>query len=239
MIFYYIRHGDPIYDPDSLTELGHKQAEALSKRLALYGLDKIYCSTSTRAMQTAEPTCKRLNMGMTLLDWTNEGHTFSEMSVLREDGKRTWNFFVKDNIRKYNSPEVLALGDEWYKSPYFEKENFAKGIARINKETDDFFLSLGYKHDRKNHRYEALRANTDKVALFAHQGFGLSFISSLMDIPYNIFCTKFDFSHSSMTIIEFNEDDKGYVYPKMLQLSNDSHLYKEEILTGYNNSVLF
>ncbi|MBO6263170.1 MAG: histidine phosphatase family protein [Clostridia bacterium] len=44
MILYYIRHGDPIYDPDSLTELGHKQAEALANRFALYGLDEIYCS---------------------------------------------------------------------------------------------------------------------------------------------------------------------------------------------------
>ena len=46
MIFYYIRHGDPIYDPDSLTPLGEKQAEALAKRLALYGIDKIYSSPS-------------------------------------------------------------------------------------------------------------------------------------------------------------------------------------------------
>ena len=29
MIFFLIRHGDPIYRPDSLTELGHKQAAAL------------------------------------------------------------------------------------------------------------------------------------------------------------------------------------------------------------------
>ena len=31
MTFYYIRHGEPIYNPDSLTELGHRQADALSK----------------------------------------------------------------------------------------------------------------------------------------------------------------------------------------------------------------
>ena len=61
MILYYVRHGDPIYNPDSLTELGHKQAEALSKRFSLYGLDEIYASTSIRAQQTAEPTCKILN----------------------------------------------------------------------------------------------------------------------------------------------------------------------------------
>ena len=41
MIFYYVRHGAPIYEPDSLTELGHKQAAALAKRFSLYGLDEI------------------------------------------------------------------------------------------------------------------------------------------------------------------------------------------------------
>ena len=30
MLFYYVRHGDPIYTPDSLTELGHRQAEAVA-----------------------------------------------------------------------------------------------------------------------------------------------------------------------------------------------------------------
>ena len=41
MLFFLIRHGDPIYDPDSLTPLGHRQAEALAKRLSLYGLDEV------------------------------------------------------------------------------------------------------------------------------------------------------------------------------------------------------
>ena len=58
MIFYYIRHGDPTYNPDSLTALGVRQAEALAKRLALYGLDNIYSSTSNRAIMTAKPTCE-------------------------------------------------------------------------------------------------------------------------------------------------------------------------------------
>ena len=57
MILYLVRHGDPIYDPDSLTPLGEAQANALAKRFALYGLDEIYASTSNRAQLTAKPTC--------------------------------------------------------------------------------------------------------------------------------------------------------------------------------------
>ena len=33
MLFFYVRHGDPIYNPDSLTPLGQRQAEAVGKRL--------------------------------------------------------------------------------------------------------------------------------------------------------------------------------------------------------------
>ncbi len=52
MLFFYVRHGDPIYNPDELTPLGHRQAEAVAKRLSLYGIDKIYSSTSDRAYLT-------------------------------------------------------------------------------------------------------------------------------------------------------------------------------------------
>ena len=60
MLFFYIRHGDPIYNPDSLTPLGLEQAEAIKYRLARYGLDKIYASSSNRAMLTAKPTAELL-----------------------------------------------------------------------------------------------------------------------------------------------------------------------------------
>ena len=76
MILFYIRHGDPIYKPDQLTPLGHRQAEAVAKRLALFGVDEIYASTSTRAMQTAQPTCELLGKEPILLDWMHENHAF-------------------------------------------------------------------------------------------------------------------------------------------------------------------
>ena len=41
MLLYFIRHGDPVYNPDSLTDLGKRQAEAVGRRLALYGIDRL------------------------------------------------------------------------------------------------------------------------------------------------------------------------------------------------------
>ena len=61
MLLYFVRHGDPTYRPDSLTELGHKQADALAKRLAMHGIDEIYSSSMNRAVLTATPLAKLLN----------------------------------------------------------------------------------------------------------------------------------------------------------------------------------
>ena len=77
MLFYYIRHGRPIYNPDSLRPMGKRQAEPVARRLARYGLDRVYASSSNRAIETAQPTCDLCELEMTVLDWCNEGRASS------------------------------------------------------------------------------------------------------------------------------------------------------------------
>ena len=239
MLLYYVRHGDPIYDPDSLTELGHKQARALSKRMALYGLDEIYASTSVRATMTAQPTAERLNKPITPCEWAHEGLVWQDFTVTKSDGTRCWAFHNQTYCDLFNSDEVIALQDKWYTHPAFANDNFASGIARVHEATDAFMRSLGYEHDRAHRRYRRIEntktaaGEEKRIALFAHQGFGLAFLSSLLDIPYPFFCTHFDISHTGVSVIAF-ADDGEFVYPKMLQHSNDSHLYKEGLMQGYH-----
>ena len=238
MIFYYVRHGDPIYDPDSLTQLGHTQAKALAPRFAVYGLDEIYASTSTRARQTAEPTCKLLRKEAELCDFANEAYAWTEITAQNENGRPSWLFQNKLYIQKLRDPSVIAMGKEWYKHPHFNTlPKLEYGVKRIEDATDAFFEKLGFKHLREENGYVlAGRTPPKRVALFAHQGFGLSFLSSLTDIPYPLFASSFDISHSSVTAIYFNENQE-IIYPKILQLSNDSHLYKEGVNCKYNNTL--
>ena len=88
MLLFFIRHGDPIYNPDSLTDLGKKQAEALVKRMAECKPDKIYASSSNRAIMTAEPTAKFLGKEPEFLDWGNENYAWRDLTVITEEGKR-------------------------------------------------------------------------------------------------------------------------------------------------------
>ena len=239
MLFYYIRHGEPIYNPDSLTPEGHRQAEALSKRLAIHGLDRVYSSTSNRAMQTAEPTCRLVKKEPILLDFANEKYAWREMTVETDsaDG-RTWLFYDWDTRALFNTPEIREMSDRWFEHPAFEKYNFGKAIDRISKETDGLLASLGYQHIPHTGKYKVIQDNDQRVALFAHGGFGLAFLSCLLDIPYPMFCTHFDISFTGLTVIEFAEEG-GYSIPKVLTHSSDAHLYKEELSTLYNHKLLF
>lgn len=241
MIFYYIRHGEPLGVLDySLTPLGKEQAKALAKRLCLFGIDRVFASPTLRTMQTAQPICDLLGKEITTCDWADEGIVWNEFTVPHPKYEHTWAFFDPKYLEIFSSPEVRALGERWYEHPALSKLNFKAGVERVNTAVDKFFLSLGFRHDRANARYEVVGEplNRDRVALFAHQGFGMSFFSSMLDIPYPMFCTHFDFSHSSMSVVNFEPRGK-YVYPHVLQTANDSHLYREGILTGYHNSIKF
>ena len=241
MLFYYIRHGEPLGVPDySLTPLGREQAKALAKRLCLFGIDRVFASPTLRTMQTAQPICDLLGKEITPCDWADEGIVWNEFTVPHPKYEHTWAFFDPKYLEIFSSPEVRALGEKWYEHPELAGLNFKAGVERVNAAVDEFFLSLGFRHDRENARYEVVgeHLNRDRVALFAHQGFGMSFFSSMLDIPYPMFCTHFDFSHSSMSMVNFEPRGK-YVYPHVLQTANDSHLYREGIITGYHNSIKF
>lgn len=233
MILYFIRHGDPIYEPNGLTELGYKQAEALVTRFKKYGLDEIYSSPSNRAYLTAIPTSNYLKKEIKIEEWTDELFPWNELTVPYKDSI-TWSYSHPDYISLFRSSEIRSMCDLWYKHPMFENTNFEKGITRINLCTDEFLKRLGYLHNRDKGCYKVLNSNNKRIGLFAHQGFGLAFLSSLLDIPYPQFCTSFDIGHSGVTVINFEERD-GYAYPKILQLSNDSHLVLSGINLPYQN----
>ena len=237
MLLFYIRHGDPIYNPDCLTEFGKLQADALSKRLALFGIDKIYSSTSIRALQTAEPTARLLHKEIIQQDWCLERYVMQELGVL-VDGKRRWLFQRPEYRRLFVSKGMEQLGHRWWSHPAFAEYEYQKGYERIQQEAYKFLEALGYKYDDTIGAYRVLCENDERVALFAHQGFGMAFMSAVLNIPYPKFCISFDFGHSSMTVIEFRNEE-GISIPQVLSLSNDSHLYREGLPTNYQNRIGF
>lgn len=236
MLFYYIRHGDPVYNPDSLTPFGHEQAEALSKRFVKLGFDRIYTSDSMRAQMTAAPTAQKLGITPTVVPWANESRPYERMCAFFENGNREYIFDHPVTKAQFVSKEVRDLADDWATHDAFKNETYGACLEEIRCDMEAFFESLGYRHDRERFGFEAINPTEERVALFAHQAFGLAFLSCVMDVPYPLFSTRFDMGHTGVTVIEFAARD-GFVVPRMLQMSNDSHLYHEGLSTKYQNRI--
>ncbi len=237
MLLFYIRHGEPIYEPDGLTSDGFVQADALVSRLGSLGLDKIFSSTSNRALQTARPTAEAIGKDITELDWCNEAHAWHELTVRKPDGRLTWCWAYPPMREFLLSPEIRRLDSSWYEHPYFDNTKFKEGFLRIEHETHAFLASLGYSFDKARGMYKAVAPTDERIALFAHQGFGLAFLSALLNIPYPMVATHLDMTYTGVSVIEFKGELGDSVSPVLLQLSNDSHLFKSGIETNYNNRV--
>ena len=59
MRLLFIRHCEPDYETDSLTEKGFREAELLADRMVNEEYDVCYCSTMGRAMQTSHRGIRR------------------------------------------------------------------------------------------------------------------------------------------------------------------------------------
>lgn len=247
MLLFYVRHGDPIYNPNQLTPLGLRQAEAIARRLARYGLDKVYCSSSNRAIQTAQPTCELLKLEPEILDWTNEDHAYEDQSMLNKDGERLWAFYIPEFVDFLTSKEIRDLGMNWTSHPRFQEADFARyasGHLRIRKDTLAFLDMLGFSYDDEKGQYlvknykEGTPAKERRIALFAHHGFGTNFIATLLQIPHPQICLKTNFGHTGLTVFDLPED-RPYAIPQMLTMGNDGHLLADNLPTHYNNCIYF
>ena len=85
MLLYIVRHGDPDYSTDTLTERGILQAEAVGKRLFDSHIDRIFSSPMGRARMTAEPACRLLGLQYETEEWTREIE--AEIKTPYPDGK--------------------------------------------------------------------------------------------------------------------------------------------------------
>lgn len=206
-----------------LTERGHKQAEALVPRMIQSGITHIYSSPLRRARETAEPTAKALGLPINIEPWMSENLAFERFHAKYPDGRRGSWIFYRDDVESFVRGANHDAGDNW---PDIEPMNILSGgragYEALMAESDEFMSRLGYERD--GNEYRIVRPNDDRVAVFCHQGFGLSWLSHLLRIPPNIFWLEFDMTHTGVTVLRFQNKKSGVTVPKCLVLSDMSHL---------------
>ncbi len=229
MLFYLIRHADPIYNPDSITDLGKRQAEAVGRRLASHGIDEIYSSPMIRAQETAKPLSEIIKKPIQVEPWTFE--CWEEFAVTKADGSKT--FCMNLPGTEFLSETNYYMTDDWFEMDCLKTCTSKKGWERITKEADLFFAKLGYS--RQGRIYKITEPNDKKIALFCHAGFGSILLAHLLNIPPHIFWSSFDISHSGVCILKFKNFESGITAPKCLVHSDMSHIYADNLPMKYNN----
>lgn len=206
MKIYYIRHGEPTYDEhDSLTKNGQYQVEEISKYLSQVPFKKAYVSPVKRAKRSAEPTLNKLGISATEIPWGSEDFAWFRINV-DYNGRRVWPFdspYYQDIYNKYKDKKLK----EFLKDPDIKNSKQGVVIKFVDKGIDKWCKSLGIKHDRKHKRYIFKKPTEKEVIIFAHQGISTFILSSLLDMTYPCFVSKYKpIDCASISIIDIDEE---------------------------------
>lgn len=205
MKIYYFRHGEPNYELDCLTSNGIQQAEELSLKFKDINFEYVFSSPLGRAVQTCKIATKN-DKKINIIDFASESYAWQHFSNI-VNGRRLWIYY-RDEFKDFFKSHIDD--ENWYENELFDTKNILEGINYINSSVDDWLNTFGIKHNRKLKEYEVKNSNLN-VAVFAHGGFQLMFLSSLLDLPIpNLSVELFQMNLCHYLVLNYNETTKKF-----------------------------
>ncbi len=225
MRLLFIRHGEPDYTNDCLTENGRIQAQDTARRLKGEGLKAIYSSPMGRARETASYTAQEYGLDIQLLDFMHEidwGDRPGATEKLEYDG-HPWTL----GYRLLTEHPGCTENSAWADHPYF-RDNVCMDYYRKVSNGIDAFLA-GYGLVRQDGLYRCGDCSEDSIALFAHGGSGAILFSHILNLPFPFVLASMPYGVCSVSIIEFKKQRGDIIAPR-LELFNDmGHIDKRKV----------
>ena len=220
MRLYIIRHGEPDYSVDSLTEEGWREAGALADRLEKEDIDFFYCSPLGRARDTARPLMERLGVEPVVLPWLRE---FDQRRIWRPDNtqmrKIPWDWVPQDWVDN----DVLRDPEGWSRHERMAEADVASYHEEVIRGFDGLLASHGYVREGRLYRVEG--SSHVKIALFCHLGLECVLLSHILDISPMILWHGLCPLPSSVTIVNSEERRQGTASLRASRIGDLSHLY--------------
>lgn len=219
MKIYIIRHGDPDYSIDSLTEKGWKEAEYLAERISKLDIKAFYMSPLGRAKDTASLTLKKMNRSAQICDWLQEFPARIWRPDETEKQKIAWDWLPQDwtkedcfyDVRHWTDHKVFADSDT--------KEQYQYVCDRFDR------LLASYGYEREGRIYRVKEANEDAICLFCHFGLECVLLAHLLDISPMVLWHGFCAAPTSVTTVVTEERRKGIASFRIGAFGDVSHLY--------------
>ena len=211
-----VRHGDPDYQKDGLTELGVREAEALSERMKNVRADECYVSPLGRAKETARPCLEKMHMEAQELKWLRE---FAPVVQRPEKKSVAWDWLPQDWMKM---PYAFDY-ERWTEYPALEEAGVRQEVDWIYTEFAAFLEKHGYRKNGK--LFDAVRPNNDTIVLFCHFGLECVLLSYLLNLPLFVLWHCTIAAPTSVTTVVTEERREGIAQFRMLSFGDTSHLY--------------
>ncbi len=218
MKLLFIRHAEPDYEHDTLTEKGRREAEYLSERLEKIPIRAFYVSPFGRARDTAAPTLEKLDRAAVECEWLGE---FSpKINRPNRGGQEIcWDWLPQD----WTGEEEFYRYDQWFDHEIMREKDVRKEYERVTGEFDRLLASYGYVRDGKF--YRTVQGNHDTIVFFCHFGVTLVLLSHLFGLSPMVLWHSCCAAPSSVTTVATEERRKGIVSFRMSAYGDLSHLY--------------
>ncbi len=218
-----VRHGDPDYVHDTLTEKGRKEARLLAEKLKQERIDYFYTSPLGRAKDTCAYTAKAMGREkeVVVCDWLRE---FNYPLVLPSGEKREilWDMLPEF----WTNEDAMYELNGWYRQDFYQEANMEKAYRAVTDSLDALLKEHGYT--REGRRYATQRGNRDTLIFFCHFGLEMVLLSHLLNISPVVLTHHFVALPTSVTTLYTEERREGVVTFRCAGFGDTGHLYKGE-----------
>jgi probable phosphoglycerate mutase len=218
MKIIFIRHGDPDYVNDHLTEKGKIEAELLANRFAKWDVKEIYSSPLQRARVTADYSVQPLKRDYKVLDWLREFY-YPVIDPLTNKERIAWDLFPS----YWTKIDKLYSKDEWVDADIMKSGNIKEKAEMVYDGIDEILKENGYEREGKY--YRVTKPNKDTIVIFCHLGVTFVMLSHLLSISASVLWQQFFIAPSSVTILQTEEREEGIASFRVKTFGDVSHLY--------------
>ncbi|MBR4429971.1 MAG: histidine phosphatase family protein [Clostridiales bacterium] len=218
MKLIFVRHGDPDYEKDSLTEKGWREAEILAKRVAKWDIKQIYCSPMGRAKDTCSLSLKATGKEAVTCDWLQEFY-YRVWDEKEQAWTIAWDFYPRD----FNNWDELHDKDKWDQTEIMKSGDLDKHAQDVYKNFDALLEKHGYKRNDRGF-YDVIEHNDDNIVFFCHFGITALIIGHLIGIAAPAIWQGMMMQPTSITVMGSEERIPGEASFRVQVFGDARHL---------------
>lgn len=213
-----VRHADPDYSVDSLTEVGWKEAQALCDRLSKLEVKDFYVSPLGRARDTASVTLKAMGREAQVCQWLREF-----WPPVQKPGQERLSIAWDWIPQQWMEEPLFFDREQWGQPEVFQNGKVAQAAQEVFSGLDEILAVHGYVRDGLHYRVE--EPNEDTLVFFCHFGIECVLLSHLLHISPMPLWHGTCAAPSSVTVLTTEERRKGIACFRMNTFGDTSHLY--------------